>query len=93
MSDNWTRWKMGESIDVLAKERGCTRERMRLWLKRLDEGRTVIALESQVRELREALEAALDDCTDGDGNPVRYASMHWVWDARALLKRLPASAR
>ena len=52
--DDWTRWKMGESIDVLAKERGCTRERMRIRLKRLDEGRTVLALQAQVRELREA---------------------------------------
>ena len=59
--DDWTRWKMGESIDVLAKERGCTRERMRHRLKRLDEGRTVLALQAQVRELREALEECRDE--------------------------------
>lgn len=56
--DDWTRWKMGESIDALAKERGCTRERMRLRLTRLDEGRTVIALETQVRELQRQLDSA-----------------------------------
>lgn len=55
MSDDWTRWKKGESIDELAKDRGCTRERMRHRLKKLDEGRTVIALQAQLDEARAAL--------------------------------------
>ncbi len=34
--DLWTRWKLGAHPDDLAKEYGCTRERMRLRLRKLD---------------------------------------------------------
>ena len=52
MTDDWTRWKMGESIEALARERGCTRERMRHRLKRLDEGRTVADLHRRLEAAR-----------------------------------------
>ena len=81
--DDWTRWKQGESIDVLAKERGCTRERMRHRLKRLDEGRTVLALtealaarDAQIAALREALESLASNCNMDETDPHVVAA--WV---------------
>ena len=32
----WLRWKRGEPIEDLARDRGCTRERMRLMLTKMD---------------------------------------------------------
>lgn len=78
--DDWTRWKLGESIDVLAKERGCTRERMRLRLKRLDEGRTVLALQAQLDVARKAL-AMMDHWAviirDDDGKHMSVPLRHY----------------
>lgn len=90
--DDWTRWKMGESIDVLAKERGCTRERMRLRLKRLDEGRTVLALQAQLDEARKAL-ALMDHygviIRDDDGKHMSVPLRCYEAMCRALAPTAP----
>lgn len=85
--DLWTRWKLGERPEELAKEYGCTRERMRLRLKKLDEGRSVIELQRTVDELLEALEAAADALMDYSPLTGRSVETSASLAARALIAK------
>ena len=49
MSDLWTRWQMGETIEALAKEHGVTRERMRYRLENLAKGRQAVQMHEALR--------------------------------------------
>lgn len=49
MSDLWTRWQMGETIEALAKEHGVTRERMRYRLEKLAKGRQAVQMHEALR--------------------------------------------
>ncbi|RJL18230.1 hypothetical protein [Paracoccus siganidrum] len=46
---DWRRWKLGERIEVLARERGVTRERMRHRLERFDAGVDTVQMQEALR--------------------------------------------
>lgn len=49
MSDLWTRWQMGETIEALAKEYGVTSGRMRYRLEKLAQGRQAVQMHEALR--------------------------------------------
>lgn len=57
MSDDlWERWKRGARVDDLARESGCTRERMRYRLRKLEEGHAQADLAAEIARLRAEVE-------------------------------------
>lgn len=55
---DWRRWKRGEELEALAKERGITRERMRHRLARMDVNMTQLALLDRAEKAEAELDAA-----------------------------------
>jgi hypothetical protein len=100
------RWKNGESPDVLAKEAGVTRERMRHRLRKLDEDAGFLLVQALrgmvwvIEDFREAYEGVYSESTRGinstpweemdEGGPLDA----WLADhraAKALLEKLGAT--
>lgn len=100
---DWRRWKRGVAIEALAKERGVTRERMRIRLAKMDENMTQLALLARAEQAeaeRDAAfaagqEAVVDwlDGFDTTGWDDREAIWAIGWVAELVRESLPIKPR
>ena len=93
LEDCWLRWRRGETIEVLAKEYGVTRERMFYRLDRLDQTHPAMLRAAALEEAAKVAEQAKDLDPMDDFDTGWNAGLSFAADSiRALKNQNPDSA-